>query len=142
MSIEHRFLAKVEKTDSCWHWKAGTTKGYGRFWVGDRKTGRTAAAHRVSYQLFVGPIPDGMALDHLCRNRRCVNPQHLEPVTSTENVMRGMSAPAQNAGKTHCLRGHEFTPENTYLQQPKGWRQCRTCYSIRYSRKARGGHAA
>lgn len=84
-------------------------------------------AHRVAYEREVGPIPDGLQLDHLCRNRACVNVAHLEPVAPRENTLRSPIAPAaMNARKTHCLRGHEFTPENTYPQP--GGRMCRECH--------------
>lgn len=89
--------------------------------------GKTARAHRVSYELFIGPIPDGLQLDHLCRNRACIHPWHLEPVTQAENTRRGISA---NGTKTHCPSGHEYTAENTrVLTGVTGgsYRQCRTC---------------
>lgn len=89
---------------------------------------RKCRAHRVAYEVFVGPIPEGLTIDHLCRNQWCVNPAHLEPVTSVVNVMRGESPFARHARKTHCKHGHEFTPENTY--HPRGiqtHRKCREC---------------
>jgi hypothetical protein len=120
---EGRFWAKVEKTDSCWLWRAASdTKGYGRFYDGHS----IAAAHRVSYELLVGPIPDGLCIDHLCRVPACVNPSHLEPVTNRENVLRGTGFAARLARKTHCKHGHEFTPENTGSHRGHG-RRCRTC---------------
>ena len=83
-------------------------------------------AHRVVYEILVGPIPVGLELDHLCRNRACVNPDHLEPVTTRTNLLRGYSPWACRARQTHCKRGHEFTPENTY-GTGDGRRYCRTC---------------
>lgn len=107
----------------CWVWTATRlSSGYGSF----RFDGRSLRAHRVAYELAVGPIPAGLYLDHLCRNRPCVNTAHLEPVTNQENTLRGYGAPAVNARKTHCQHGHEFTPANTYTF-PNGRRECRTC---------------
>lgn len=112
----------------CWLWGGFTEpKGYGRFQVG----GAARLAHRISYELHVGPIPDGLVLDHLCRVRNCVNPEHLEPVTSRENTLRGETPAAANVTKTHCLRGHEFTAENTRATL-KGGRSCRACERWRY----------
>lgn len=119
----------VEREDThCWEWQraiSGDT-GYGSLW----HEGRVRGAHRVFYEDLVGPIPDGLEIDHLCRNRRCVNPGHLEPVTHAENMRRGAVATA-----THCKNGHEFTPENTYgRQDDHGDRQCRTCARLRQRR--------
>ncbi|MFE4420422.1 HNH endonuclease signature motif containing protein [Streptomyces sp. NPDC056817] len=105
--------------------------GYGR--VGEQGYGMRMA-HRVVYEAQVGPIPADMELDHLCRVRRCVNVAHLELVTRRENSLRSESFAAKNARKTHCIRGHEFSPENTYVK-PNGHRQCRQCgrdASVRY----------
>jgi hypothetical protein len=115
-----RFWLKVDRrgTVGCWDW-LGTIlgNGYGQFGT----KGRRFLAHRFAYELAVGPIPDGLVIDHLCRNRRCVNPAHLEAVTDYVNVHRSNAASALNALKTHCPRGHE------YDYQVGGSRYCRTC---------------
>lgn len=118
-----KFMEKVSKDPTgCWLWTGSLdTPGYGTVGSDSRKW----LAHRVAYRLFVGPIPDGLTIDHLCRVRHCVNPDHLEPVTNAENIRRGMSPSAINARKTHCTHGHEFTPENTRIT-PQG-RKCRIC---------------
>jgi hypothetical protein len=100
----------------------------------NRYAGRVRQAHRFAWELLRGAIPDGLTLDHLCRNRRCVNPDHLEPVTAVENTMRGQAPHAINARKTHCLRGHAFDEENTYVRSD-GARICRACVRARNTRK-------
>ena len=128
------FLQRIRFDPSgCWVWTGGTKgPGYGCY--------KRGYAHRVSYQVFVGEIPEGKVMDHLCRNRICVNPDHLEPVTMGENTKRGTSPPAVNATKTHCLRGHELSGENLFMAQ--GRRHCRQCHRIRgalyHARKAGG----
>jgi len=115
--------------DGCWQWTGATNKGgYGSL----RWEGRFPYAHRVVYELLVGPIPKGMQLDHLCRNRACVRPDHLEPVTCRENVLRGDGIAANNARKTHCPQGHEYTEENTYVNH--GRRFCRMCGRDHFNR--------
>ena len=105
-----RFWPKVNKTESCWLWTAARHRsGYGSF----RDGNRTAEAHRVAYELLVGPIPHGLTLDHLCRIRHCVNPEHLEPVTNKENQARGNGIAAQRSRATACPNGHVYTPETT-----------------------------
>jgi len=101
-------------------------------------SGKDRTVHRVAYELAKGPIPDGLVIDHKCRVRSCVNPDHLEPVTQRENCLRGIGIPAINASKTHCYRGHELSDENTYPGwRDKGERRCKTCTQDR----ARERHA-
>jgi hypothetical protein len=106
----------------CWEWPGISQDGYGRKWW----RGRTEYVHRIAYELLRGPIPDGLTVDHLCRNRACVNAAHHELVTGKENTLRGISPSAMNARKTHCKRGHPFTRANTYTRRPRG-RGCRIC---------------
>jgi hypothetical protein len=123
---EERFLLKVQKGESCWLWTAAKTHGYGLFWNGTRQV----PAHKFSYEFYVGPVPEGLQLDHLCRVRACVNPLHLEPVTCRENLLRGAGRTAINAARTHCPYGHPYSGDNLYLK-PNGNRECRTCNARR-----------
>lgn len=136
-SYEERFWSKVDKSGDCWQWLAGTLHGYGVFSTCTDGRGQSHYAHRYSYELAHGPVPDGLTIDHVChsrdkscgggdrcKHRKCVNPDHLEPVTNVENVMRGRSAAALNSVKTHCKRGHEFTAE---MCRSDGTRACSTC---------------
>jgi hypothetical protein len=130
-TLLERFWAKVHKQgdDECWPWLGALNPlGYGRFWVDNDR--RQVPPHRFSYELHRGPIPAGLHLDHLCRTRNCVNPRHLEAVTQGENNRRGIGPPGRNARKTHCIRGHEFTPDNIYWTR-EGRRQCRACMPLR-----------
>lgn len=121
--------ARIIPTEGCWHWIGyidhRSSSGYGRvFW-----DGKLRFAHRVVYELLRSPIPDGLTIDHLCRNRSCVNPDHMEPVTNRENGLRGVGACAQHARQTHCKRGHPLSGRNLYLRT-NGQRGCRACYAI------------
>lgn len=110
---------------ACWlSDRAAQPNGYTKIGV----RGRTWLTHRLAYEVMVGPIPDGLVIDHLCRQRACVNPDHLEPVTNRENLLRGETLTAAEAATTHCPQGHPYTPENTYLRpdRPMG-RCCRMC---------------
>ena len=129
-----RFWPKVNKEGSipecrpelgpCWQWTAAKDRdGYGQIGEGGREG--AVQAHRSAYELLVGPIPDGLVLDHLCRTPSCVNPSHLEPVTQAENVRRGYWGT-----RTHCVNGHEWDEGNT-RSRPDGKRECRACHRIR-----------
>lgn len=140
-SLRDRLLSKavINWETGCWEWTASCDhRGYGRIRVGGR-AGRKVRVHRLSYEMTYGPIPEGMVIDHLCRVRRCLNPDHLEVVSGAVNILRGISVPAVNAAKTHCIRGHEFTPENTYrASNGRGGhgRGCRACLREYPARKA------
>ena len=125
-----RFMEKVIETDDCWLWDAAIGRnGYATF----KFEGRMQSAHRTSYRHFVGPIPEGLQLDHLCSVRWCVNPRHMEPVTQKENIMRGHGFAAINAAKTHCPRGHPYDAKNTYLGRLRSntlARHCRECHRM------------
>lgn len=130
MSIEERFWAKVAKRpDGCWEWLgARVSRGYGQLGSGMAEPTHVAA-HRYSYALHRGPIPPGAELDHLCRNRWCVNPDHLEPVTHRENILRGENHVARYARRTHCDRGHPFAGDNLIVRKT-GARRCRECQRV------------
>ena len=122
-----RFMTHVliDDPDGCWVWTgAHDSSGYGNAYV----DGRMRGSHRVSYEHHVGPIPDGLVLDHLCRNRSCVNPDHLEPVTHRENILRGEGVAAQKARATHCPKGHPYGDDPK--RQHGGYRRCAECYRV------------
>lgn len=126
MTDSDRLMARTVRKGNCWEWaRVSSPDGYGRF----RFRGAQWLAHRASYALHVGPIPEGLDLDHLCRNRRCVNPSHLEPVTRSENLHRSPLMD-RNSKKTHCPAGHEYTQENTRRSGPR--RHCRACQAGRW----------
>jgi hypothetical protein len=115
----------ISSTTGCWEWNKSLSKqGYGTFTANNKRY----RAHRATYMALVGDIPEGLVLDHLCRNTRCVNPEHLEPVTQRENVLRGVGPAAQNAGKSHCPRNHALVDANLIpALARKGGRACRAC---------------
>ena len=128
--LPERFWDKVRvRDDGCWQWTSATTHdGYGQFRVGSRKddTEKVVYAHRWSYEKLIGPIPTPLSLDHLCRNRACVNIVHLEAVTIRENILRGNGLAARQARRTHCPYGHPYSGDNLYLKR-NGARQCIEC---------------
>lgn len=128
-TVEDRFFAKVDVGNSpagCWMWTASTyLGGYGQF----RFNGQATHAHRAAYDMFVGPVPEGHDVDHLCRERACVNPLHLEAVSRSENNRRGLvgaGGALRQRAKTHCPQGHPYDDENTYVTAAGG-RACRVC---------------
>jgi len=132
---EAHFWSKVRKTESCWIWT-----GYKHHWTGGlgNEYGQTSwfnvsvSTHRLAYALLRGAIPHGMELDHLCRNRACCNPWHLEPVTHKENLRRGI----YRWNLTHCPAGHAYEERNTY-RTPRGHRRCRKCRAIQEKKRRR-----
>ena len=123
--------AAVDDVTGCWVWqKSMNSQGYGHIGVGHR----VLSAHRVSYEVFVGEIPEGLTIDHLCRNPSCINPAHLEPVTMRENILRGNGVSARNARKQFCKRGHPLVGANVHTM-PCGGRRCRVCAKAYQSAK-------
>jgi hypothetical protein len=128
LPFEQAFWSKVDflsDSHGCWLWLAGKDRnGYGSF---NRRYAGTGLAHRIAYEVTYGPVDPKLSLDHLCRNTSCVNPNHLEPVTQRENILRGASPMARHARQTHCLRGHPYDEANT--RHYKGGRICRACHN-------------
>ena len=132
ISTEERFWAKVKKLENgCWEWiGALLASGYGQFAL---RHNQNVSAHRISYEWENGAIPEELQLDHLCRNRKCVNPEHLQPVTKRDNILRGVGFGAKNSQKTHCPKGHPYDLFNTY-HIPNGRRGCRICMKYAVSK--------
>jgi hypothetical protein len=132
-TTEERFAEKVDRSDGCWQWTGSRlNSGYGSFF----HDGSGRPAHRVAYEIYVGSIPDGLTIDHLCRNKLCVRPDHLEPVSLSTNVRR------VHGSETHCRRGHPRTPENACTRKDEIY-SCRLCQRIaRQAWEARQREAA
>jgi hypothetical protein len=129
-SAEGRFFEKVREADNgCWEFTRLTSCGYGHFWFGTR----SVAAHRWAYTYLRDEVPDELHLDHLCRNRACVNPWHLEPVTCRVNSLRGDTHPAENILKSKCPAGHDYSGENLRITKA-GKRVCRACHRVNAAR--------
>ena len=126
--IADRFWSHVQKPDDavgCWMWTGSTSNGgYGAFFPAEDEA---VGAHRFAYELVKGPIPEGRQLDHLCRNRLCVNPDHVEPVTQHENLLRGEGFAGINSRATHCPKGHPYSGENLYVRPDRPGRGCKEC---------------
>jgi hypothetical protein len=123
--IEHFWSLTRPSINGCIEWTAHIRTGYGQFWSGSRHM----PAHRFAYEQRRGPVPSGFVIDHLCRNRRCVNPDHMEVVTQRENVLRGDTIPARNSQKTRCKSGHLFAGDNVRIR-PDGSRRCVACTKL------------
>lgn len=132
-----RFWARVEWSEGCWEWLGPRGRGgYGCY----TQLGESYA-HRVAYRLAVGPVPKGLEIDHLCRNRGCVNPAHLEPVTHRANILRSpIALPAIRARLTHCPKGHPYAGAN--LMVSGGSRYCRICHRAAWRRSMAKRRAA
>lgn len=118
---------KYEMDGECFVWTG--SRNYAGYGIMNRNY-KLRKAHREVYEATVGPIPEGLVIDHLCGNKACINPDHLEPVTQQENIRRGTAPAAINARKTHCKNGHEFSDDNTVVRGDGG-RECRTCAKAR-----------
>jgi HNH endonuclease len=137
--MAERLLARVRIVNDCWQWTGPVNdEGYARI----RVPGHIAkwAIHRASYEVFVGPIPDGLTIDHLCRNPSCINPQHLEPVTMEVNIRRGFGIGMKNAAKTACYKGHPYVAGSYIIEQVGNGTTARRCIICRRERENRNYH--
>lgn len=132
-----RLMGRIEARGSCWQWIGRLdVGGYGVGWVHDEtQKGLSRKAHRLVWETLVGPIPTGLTLDHLCRNRACVNPMHLDPVSQRTNILRGEGLAARNALKVACPKGHPYDESNTRLEYG-GRRVCIECARAKGRRQA------
>lgn len=130
--LDERIKASIKVDENgCWRWQLYVrSNGYGQ--IGVPGVG-IRYAHRISYETFVGPIPEGLTIDHLCRVRDCVNPEHLDPVTTRENLVRGSGFAGSHSRATHCPAGHPYDEANTYVT-PSGRRNCRACKLAAHAR--------
>lgn len=143
-TVEQRFGEKLWVEGDCIIWMGVRSgSGYGQVWIDNRHQ----QAHRVAYEWMRGPIPAGLTLDHLCRVRHCVNPEHLEPIANRGNILRGIGPTAQNARRTHCPAGHPYTGNNLILraggrrQKRRGCRQCNLKWNRDWKRRRRATNA-
>lgn len=122
-TIEDSIASKTVTSEGCWELNTKPRPdGYASF--------KGRCAHKQYFEYFIGPVPNGLDLDHLCRNRRCCNPHHLEPVTRRENLLRGKTIASKNALKTVCVKGHALTDDNIYRRKDRVCRACRKCIKI------------
>lgn len=138
LRVAEKFYSRIQfLPNDCWQWMGVINKwGYGQFSMKVGAKWKTLKAHRVSYEKHRGLIPDGLDLDHSCRNRACVNPFHVDPATNRENILRGNTIPAMYARRTHCLRGHSLAGENLGYRIPRypggePTKICRACQKMR-----------
>lgn len=137
--MPRKFWARTLKTDSCWQWIGPISReGYGRLQLPPANGKRDwLLAHRYAYEMLRGPIPAGLHIDHLCRNRACVNPDHLEPVTCATNVLRGVGIAARNHRKSHCVNGHPLSGANLAPRTAASGNLARECLACRRAKTRR-----
>lgn len=133
-----KIQSRIQTDDNgCWNWIGATRPdGYGIMY--NKEKGKPQRAHRVTYSLLVEPLIEGLVIDHLCRNRRCVNPNHLRQTTQRENTLSGVGPAAKKHAQTECVKGHKFDKSNTYIHPKRGTRHCRTCTNETSARRRAG----